>query len=199
MEQDIVVSPPSAWDARTLRGLLDICGEDRAVNGRSPFHPASQALIVHRLGEWLAHPGRNRLVARVGGFVQHAAAAYVRNYIGYEISPGAKIGRRVHFAHQHGIVIAPETEIGDDALILHEVTVGLRMDAQGGTPEAGARIGARVRIGTGARILGAVRIGDGANIGPNAVVMTDVPENASVIAAPSRVLRLRSADDRDAS
>lgn len=188
--KQIQVSPPSTWDASTLRGLLAIWREDREVNGRSPLIPATQALTIHRLGEWLDHPGRGRLTRLVGSLVYRAAAAYVRNHLGFEIRKETRIGRKVHFAHQHGVVIAPETQIGDGTLIHHGVTIGLRIDGRGGPAEVGARIGSGVRIGAGVVIVGAVRIGDGASIGPNAVVSTDVPEHGSVVAAPTRVLRL---------
>lgn len=199
MEQVIVVTDPSPWNTATLRGLVEICREDRRVNGRSPLHPATQAMAVHRLGEWAEDPARGLLERTLGRAVHRAARAFVRNTIGYEISTGTRLGRRVHFAHQHGIVIAPETVIGDDTLIHHDVTIGLRGDITGKPPKVGARIGARVNIGPGARILGVVRIGDDAVIGPNAVVMTDVPAQASVIAAPSRVLRLRTVAEDPAS
>lgn len=150
MDKVIVVTEPSPWDTSTVRGLVAICREDRRINGRSPLHPATQAMAVHRLGEWVADPARSCVSRLVGGIVHRAAQAVVRNTIGYEICPGARLGRRVHFAHQHGIIIAPETVIGDDVLIHHDVTIGLRMDAHGKPPAVGAQIGARVSIGAGA-------------------------------------------------
>ena len=45
-----------------------------------------------------------------------------------------------------------------------------------------------VEIGVGAVIIGAVRIGRGARIGPNAVVVKDVPPGA-VVYSPASVLR----------
>lgn len=191
---DIRVTPPSPWDRSTWRGLVEILREDRAGNGRGTLAPASHAMFVHRVGCWLADPHRSRLVAAVGTHIYRLMFATVRNGLGYEVDRAVVLGRGVRFAHQHGIVIAPFTEIGDDTLIHHGVTIGQKWQIQTpGVKIAGARIGRGVTIGAGAVIIGPVRIGDGASVGPNAVVTQDVPEGASVVAPPSRILRLRSA------
>lgn len=194
MESRIVVTPPSPWDTATFAGLFAILRENRDVHGRLTI-AARQMLLIHRLGEWADDPARHPLTRVIALLVYRTGSLYSRNVLGFEILKGARIGRRVHFTHQHGIIIAPETEIGDDCLIHHDVTIGLRLGRDHSGDSIGARIGAGVRISAGARILGNVSIGDGASIGPNAVVMTDVPAHASVIAAPSRILRLRSEED----
>jgi serine O-acetyltransferase len=194
MESRIVVTPPSPWDRATVGGLLAILRENRDVHGRLTI-AARQTLLIHRLGEWADDPARHAATRAMTLFAYRVGSLYARNVLGFEILKGAKIGRRVHFTHQHGVVIAPETEIGDDCLIHHDVTIGLRLGRDHSGDSIGARIGAGVRISAGARILGNVSIGDGASIGPNAVVITDVPAHASVIAAPSRILRLRSSED----
>ena len=49
-------------------------------------------------------------------------------------------------------------------------------------------IGDDVFIGAGAKLVGRIRIGDRVRIGPNAVVMSDVPDDSIVMAASSRVV-----------
>lgn len=49
-------------------------------------------------------------------------------------------------------------------------------------------IGDDVFIGAGAKLVGRIRIGDRVRIGPNAVVMSDVPDDSIVMAATSRVV-----------
>ena len=56
-------------------------------------------------------------------------------------------------------------------------------------------IGDDVFIGAGAKVLGAVTIGHGARIGANAVVMCDVPDGATVVGVPGRIVSSR-VDDR---
>jgi len=45
-----------------------------------------------------------------------------------------------------------------------------------------------VHVGTGAKVVGAVTIGEGASIGANAVVVTDIPRDATAVGAPARVV-----------
>jgi serine acetyltransferase len=112
-----------------------------------------------------------------------AVALIVGTLSRIDLTWGARIGRRVVFAHQGGIVVGWGATIGDDCLVRQNVTIGLGHDG-GGAP----RIGRNVRIGVGAVIVGDVTIGDGAVIGPNTVVTTDVPPKARVVAAPPRIL-----------
>ena len=58
----------------------------------------------------------------------------------------------------------------------------------------GADTGGGVEVGCGAAILGQVTIGDGARIGPNAVVMTNVPAGATVFAPSPRIIYPRGAE-----
>lgn len=84
----------------------------------------------------------------------------------------------------HGqVVIDGFVEIGRGTVIAPFVTVGL---VAGNL--SGATIGRRVQIGTGAKILGPVRIGAGAAIGANAVVVDDVPDGATAVGVPARVV-----------
>lgn len=101
------------------------------------------------------------------------------------IPPELEVGQNVIFAHNGlGIVIHPECKIGDNVLIGPNVTIGGGTRTRPGAPI----IGNNVVIGTGARILGGVRIGDNARVGANAVVLTDVPENALAVAVPARIV-----------
>jgi len=59
-------------------------------------------------------------------------------------------------------------------------------------PRQGAFIGDDVFIGAGAKILGAVSLGNGAKVGANAVVLDDVPEGATVVGIPARVVKISS-------
>ena len=40
-----------------------------------------------------------------------------------------------------------------------------------------------------AKVLGAIRIGENARIGANAVVLTDVPENATAVGIPAQIIQ----------
>jgi serine O-acetyltransferase len=81
----------------------------------------------------------------------------------------------------HGQVIVDGlTRLGSDVVLAPFVVVGLRSgNLKGPTIEDG------VQVGTGAKILGPVRVGSGARIGANAVVISDVPAEATVVGAPA--------------
>ncbi len=87
--------------------------------------------------------------------------------------------------HPYGIVVHPDVVLGEDVVIMQQVTIGLQYPGQAPAPV----LGERVYIGAGAKIVGSVRIGDDAVIGANAVVTRDVPADATVVDA-NRLLRV---------
>jgi serine O-acetyltransferase len=86
----------------------------------------------------------------------------------------------VYLAHGQ-VVIDGFVEIGRDVVIFPWVTIGLRAGEL-----RGPTIGNRVHVGTGAKVIGPVTVHDGARIGANAVVVDDVPTDATVVGAPAR-------------
>ena len=57
-------------------------------------------------------------------------------------------------------------------------------------------LGDDVVVGAGAKVLGPITLSNGARVGSNAVVMKDVPENATVVGIPGHIV---SAKPKDAS
>jgi serine O-acetyltransferase len=105
---------------------------------------------------------------------------------GIEIHPGATIGRSFFIDHGMGVVIGETTEIGNHVTLYQSVTLG------GTGKESGKRhptIGNHVVIGAGAKVLGAHHIGDYVRIGANAVVLRSVPEHATVVGVPGKILK----------
>jgi serine O-acetyltransferase len=106
---------------------------------------------------------------------------------------GVQIGNRVEAGPglmiTHGnVVIDGCTKIGRRCQINPWVTIGLSNSKKLGFSIDGPTIGDYVHIGTGAKILGPITIGDYARIGANAVVVHDVPANATVVGVPARVI-----------
>jgi serine O-acetyltransferase len=99
----------------------------------------------------------------------------------------ATLGKGLMLPHPNGVVIHGEARIGDDCMIMQQVTVG--MIDEGEVPV----IGNRVYIGAGAKIIGKLTVGDGARIGANAVVVNDVPTNATAVGIPARLIRRAAA------
>lgn len=145
-------------------------------------YPGLHAVWLHRLNHrlwkwklyWVA-----RLFSHLSRFVTSI-----------EIHPGAFLGARVFIDHGMGVVIGHTAEVGDDCSIYQGVTLGGTTQTFKGkrhpTLEAG------VIVGAGAKILGPVVVGTGAKIGSNAVVIKDVPPQATAVGIPARIL----ADDK---
>jgi serine O-acetyltransferase len=72
-------------------------------------------------------------------------------------------------------------EIGCDAIIMHNVTIGHARPGR-------IVIGNRFCAGAGATILGPVRIGHDVTIGANATVHFDVPDGATVVGQRARII-----------
>jgi serine O-acetyltransferase len=159
--------------------------EDWKVNFRDWTMPGFRALAVHRFGTWVGELRRTpvRWVLRR---VHRMMFRYVRNHYGIELPATVTVGRRVIIGHQHGIVIHPNAVIGDEVLIHQNVTLGaVSLERHTEAPT----IGRGALLGAGAVILGGVTIGERAKIGPNAVIMFDVPADASVFVTTPRMLQ----------
>jgi len=165
-------------------GLLAQIAEDWRAHGRDWTRPGFQALALHRFGNW--RMGLQPKVVRAPfSLIYRALIVGVRNFYGIELPYTTRVGRRVVFEHQGGIVIHGGASIGDDCILRQGVTLGNRkLDRPFDAP----RIGARVNVGAGAVILGAVSIGDDARIGANAVVLSDVPPGATAVGVPARAV-----------
>lgn len=158
------------------------CVFERDPAARNTFevlttYPGVHALLMHRLNHRLWRFGLKWL-ARM---MSHIA----RFLTGIEIHPGARIGRRFFIDHGMGVVIGETSEIGDDCTLYHGVTLG------GTSWEKGKRhptLRDNVVVGAGAKVLGPITVGTGARIGSNAVVVKDVPDGATVVGVPGRVV-----------
>ena len=56
-----------------------------------------------------------------------------------------------------------------------------------------------VMIGAGAKVLGSVTIGNNCKIGAGSVVLKDVPDNATVVGVPGRIVVLNDVRVADAN
>ncbi|MDB4974765.1 MAG: cysE 1 [Myxococcaceae bacterium] len=164
--------------------LWELIREDFVAHGRDITRPGFQAVAVYRFGVWRMKVEPLALRAPLS-VAYRALYRSVRNFYGIELPYSAKIGRRVIFEHQHGIVVHGETVIGDDCIIRQGVTLGIRsMERLTEAPV----LGRGVNVGAGAKIIGPVNVGDGAAIGANAVVLKDVPAGALAIGVPAHLV-----------
>ncbi len=113
---------------------------------------------------------------------------------GIEIHPGATIGDKVFIDHGMGIVIGETAEVGDGCLLYKGVVLG-------GTSLAKKKrhptLGKGVVVGSNACVLGDIKIGDCARIGSGSVVINSVPDNATVVGIPGKIVRRQSTEFDD--
>ncbi|HEY7268480.1 MAG TPA: hypothetical protein VH951_01515, partial [Dehalococcoidia bacterium] len=102
----------------------------------------------------------------------------LRRY-GLDIVSSVPIGPGLYIPHPVGTVVMA-VSLGAHCHLISGVTIGMR------TVQAFPRIGDNVTISAGARVLGDIYVGDGATIGANAVVITNVPDGATMVGAPAQ-------------
>lgn len=169
--------------------MFDIIKEDiKSIKERDPAarstfeilltYSGVHAVVFYRISHWFYE----RKLLTVARIISQTA----RFITGIEIHPGAKIGRGLFIDHGMGVVIGETAEIGDNCLLYQGVTLG------GTGKDHGKRhptLGNNVMVGSGAKVLGPFKVGDNAKIASNAVVLEAVPENATAVGVPARIVR----------
>lgn len=166
-------------------GIAAAYSKDPALHGihgsEVVLYPGLWALWSHRL----VHP-----LWRLGvPFLPRLVSQLTRMVTGVEIHPGATIGKRLFIDHGAGVVIGETSEIGDDVMMYHGVTLGGHgwwTDRKGSKRHP--TIGDNVTLGVGAAVLGPVSVGRNSRIGPYALVIEDVPPDSIVVAPKGRRL-----------
>ncbi len=144
------------------------------------------ALSWHRVAHFF-HKIKLKLLARI-------ISQMARFFTGIEIHPAAWIEGGVFIDHGSGVVIGETAEVHKGTVIYQGVTLG------GTGKERGKRhptIMENVTLSAGAKVLGGFTVGKGAKIGAGAVVLKEVPEYATVVGVPGRIVRIRKPDDEN--
>jgi serine O-acetyltransferase len=139
------------------------------------------AMIWYRLMQW-ARRWRLAPLEMVFNRINTACCGCI-------IGRGAEFGPGFVLIHSNGVVINGNVRGGSNVKIEHQVTIGAEKRQ---TPV----IGDDVFLGAGAKVIGALTIGSGVRVGANAVVVKDVPANATVVGIPpAQTIRLREQDE----
>ena len=149
-------------------------------------YPGVKAVFLHRVANFF-HIAGFPLLARI-------ISQTARFFTGIEIHPGAKIGKNLFIDHGMGVVIGETSEIGNNVTIYHAVTLGgisPSIDSERQRHEKRhPTIGDNTVIGSGAQIIGPVKVGNGSRIAANAVVVNNVPENATMVGVPAKAVKV---------
>jgi serine O-acetyltransferase len=166
------------------RDIASARARDPSTRGVGPAQllatwPGVQALLAHRVAHALEEAGVPAL--------PRAIAFAARTLTGIEIHPAASIGDGLFIDHGSGVVIGETASIGNDVTLYQGVTLG---GTGFSTGKRHPTVEDNVTIGSGAKLLGPITVGHGAKIGANSVVVSDVPENATVVGVPGHPVRV---------
>ncbi|MDC7222447.1 MAG: hypothetical protein PQJ60_01835 [Spirochaetales bacterium] len=96
---------------------------------------------------------------------------------GAEISLNCQLGGGLLLPHPNGIVIHPDSVVGNNCLIFQQVTLA-----------GPCHLGHHVDVGAGAKLLGPLSVGDHVRIGANSVVTKDLPSRVTAVGIPAKVI-----------
>ena len=168
---------------RTLREDLDaVMDRDPAARSRWEvffLYSGFKAVRSHRKANWCY---RHNLK-----FLARWISQRSRRKTGIEIHPAAQIGRGLFIDHGMGVVIGETTQIGDNCTLYQGVTLGGTGKDQG---KRHPTLGNNVLVGAGAKVLGPFTVGDNARVAAGAVVLAAVPEDATAVGVPARVVKI---------
>lgn len=122
------------------------------------------------------------------GFLKEAIESFSALINRVCIPSTAEIGGGLFFGHMECVIIHQNAVIGENATILHGVTIGGNIGKTRDGRDCPV-IGDNVLLGAGAKVLGPIKIGDNSMIGANSVVTTDIPRNSVVVGVPGRVVK----------
>lgn len=140
------------------------------------------AIAVYRFGRHVDRLPQG-LLKRVQTSLYWLAQRIVETLTGIGIPKSARIGPGLRIWHFGGIFLHPDAVVGANCTLRQGVTIGNRHE-EGPAPV----VGDNVEFGAYAQVLGGVRIGDNCRIGALSVVLRDVPDGATAVGVPARIV-----------
>jgi serine O-acetyltransferase len=140
------------------------------------------AIWVYRLGRRL-YARRSGPLGRIAMKLYWLPFRLIETAVGITLPVSAEIGPGLRIWHFGTIIVHPDAVIGANCTLRQGVTIG---DRYAGGPAP--KIGNNVEFGAYAQVLGAVSIGNNCKIGAMSVVLTDVPDNATAVGIPARII-----------
>ncbi len=141
------------------------------------------AVIFYRLGRflYLINIPIIKIFFRLLSFFIYK---FTELFLGVVLRPGTDIGPGLYIGHTGNIRISSDVKAGKNLSIGTGVFIAMKGLGTKGVPV----LGDNIYIGVGAKILGPIKIGNNVRVGANAVVVKDVPDNATVVGVPARII-----------
>jgi serine O-acetyltransferase len=147
------------------------------------LQPGTQAVLHYRFRRW-TRTVRVPVLRQLLGIAGAVSGAWIHLATGVDISPDAEIGPGLVCHTAQGVLVGA-VRIGANCVIQHGVAL---------TYGAG-RVGDNVYFGPGAKVIGRANIGNNVVVVANSLVLTDVPDNTTVLGVPARIRLPRGTDD----
>ena len=142
------------------------------------FSDGSSAMVFYRTAQFFR---KIKL-----GFIGYLFL-YINKVInGCVIGRNAEFGERFVIMHPQGVIINGAVQGGSNIVIESGVVIGA---SKNGQPVEVPKFGNHVFIGSGAKVLGGISVGSGVKIGANSVVLRSVPDGATVVGIPGKIVQ----------
>ncbi len=148
--------------------------------------PGFRFMCWHRLAYAAKRKGK------IAYFLPWLILTRLKYKYGYDIPPETKIGAGFYIGHFGGVVISSMAVIGSNVNISQGVTIGFNSR---GEHKGYPTIRNGVYIGPGAKIIGGITIGKNVAIGANAVVLSDIPDNAVAVGIPAKIISFNGSEE----
>ena len=148
------------------------------------FEQGVWAIVVYRFGRW-TRTVKIPLVSLVLKIISFLLFKSIEIITGISLPVSVEIGKGLYIGHFGCIILHSNVKMGENCSIVTGITIGTRGLGNTGVPV----IGDNVYIGVGAKILGGIKIGNNVKIGANAVVIDDVPDGATVVGIPAKIIK----------
>lgn len=132
--------------------------------------------ITHKLNKWK--------VPVIPSIISNTT----RFFTGIEIHPGAQIGKKVFIDHT-GAIIGETAKIGNNVEIIGRVVLG---SSGKDSFYRHTIVEDNVMIGMNSTMLGRIKLGKNCKIGAGSVVTYYVPQNATVVGNPAKIITLNN-------
>jgi serine O-acetyltransferase len=140
------------------------------------------AIAVYRFGQRVDRR-KSGLIRKVLEKFYWLAFRLTETATGISIPKSVSVGPGLKIWHFGNIFVNPESVLGANCTLRQGVTIGNRVEG-GPSPV----LEDDVELGAYAQILGGVRLGRGSKVGAMSVVLVDVPEGATAVGIPARII-----------